>query len=126
MTKSYQYSPWGERLSQVKHNTDGTTEDGYYGYNGYNSHTDVETVTDKNGDAKATYGYSAYGTNNDAEFTGIDKPNAADPTKEDANAYRFNAKRWDSQSGTYDMGFRNYSPGLNRYPKGLPPIVEVW
>jgi hypothetical protein len=42
LTKSYQYSPWGERLSQVKQNTDGTTEDGYYGYN---SHTDVETLT---------------------------------------------------------------------------------
>ncbi|MET9967661.1 DNRLRE domain-containing protein, partial [Streptomyces sp. NPDC006356] len=34
LTKSYQYSPWGERLSQIKHNSDGTTEAGYYGYNG--------------------------------------------------------------------------------------------
>jgi RHS repeat-associated protein len=111
-TKSYQYSPWGERLSQVKHNTDGTTEDGYYGYN---SHTDVETLTDKNGDTKATYGYTAYGSEDTSEFTGIDKPDAADPTKEAYNAYRFNAKRWDAQSGTYDMGFRDYSPGLNRF-----------
>ncbi|MEV7402350.1 DNRLRE domain-containing protein [Streptomyces sp. NPDC091267] len=112
LTRSYQYSPWGERLSQVKYSTDGSTEDGYYGYN---SHTDVETVTDKNGDTKATYGYTAYGSDNDAEFTGIDKPEAGDPTKEDYNAYRFNAKRWDAQSGTYDMGFRDYSPGLNRF-----------
>jgi RHS repeat-associated protein len=112
LTKSYQYSPWGERLSQVKHNTDGTTEDGYYGYN---SHTDVETVTDKNGDTKATYGYTAYGKDDESEFTGIDKPDATDPTKEAYNPYRFNAKRWDAQSGTYDMGFRNYSPGLNRF-----------
>nr|WP_079001422.1 DNRLRE domain-containing protein [Streptomyces sp. AS58] len=111
-TKSYQYSPWGERLSQVKHNTDGTTEDGYYGYN---SHTDVETVTDGNGDTETTYGYTAYGKDDDSEFTGIDKPDAADPTKEAYNAYRFNAKRWDAQSGTYDMGFRNYDPGLNRF-----------
>ena len=58
LTKSYQYSPWGQRLSQIKHNADGTTEDGYYGYN---SHTDVETLTDENGDTKATYGYTAYG-----------------------------------------------------------------
>ncbi|MGW0998361.1 DNRLRE domain-containing protein [Streptomyces sp. NPDC002523] len=112
LTKSYQYSPWGERLSQVKHNTDGTTEDGYYGYN---SHTDVETLTDKNGDTKATYGYTAYGSDDTSEFTGIDKPDAADPTKEAYNPYRFNAKRWDAQSGTYDMGFRNYNPGLNRF-----------
>ncbi|MGW5658598.1 golvesin C-terminal-like domain-containing protein [Streptomyces sp. NPDC003758] len=112
LTKSYQYSPWGERLSQVKHNTDGTTEDGYYGYN---SHTDVETLTDSNGDTKATYGYTAYGKDDDSEFTGIDKPATADPTKEAYNPYRFNAKRWDAQSGTYDMGFRDYNPGLNRF-----------
>ncbi|MFD0035478.1 DNRLRE domain-containing protein [Streptomyces sp. NPDC127172] len=112
LTKSYQYSPWGERLSQVKHNTDGTTDDGYYGYN---SHSDVETLTDKNGDSKATYGYTAYGNNDGSEFTGIDKPDAADPTKEEYNPYRFNAKRWDAKSGTYDMGFRDYNPGLNRF-----------
>lgn len=112
LTKSYQYSPWGERLSQIKYNTDGTTEDGYYSYN---SHTDVETLTDKNGDTKATYGYTAYGSDDESEFTGIDKPDAADPTKEAYNPYRYNAKRWDAQSGTYDMGFRDYDPGLNRF-----------
>jgi RHS repeat-associated protein len=112
VTKSYQYSPWGERLSQVTHNDDGTTEDGYYGYN---PHTDVEQVTDEGGDTNATYGYTAYGSNDDAQFTGIDKPDAADPTKEQYNAYRFNAKRFDQASGTYDMGFRDYSPGLNRF-----------
>ncbi|WP_306191921.1 DNRLRE domain-containing protein [Streptomyces sp. MK5] len=112
LTKSYQYSPWGERLSQIKHNSDGTTEDGYYGYN---SHTDVETLTDNNGDTKATYGYTAYGSDDTSEFTGIDKPDAADPTKEAYNPYRYNAKRWDAQSGTYDMGFRDYDPDLNRF-----------
>ncbi|MEV1319508.1 RHS repeat-associated core domain-containing protein [Micromonospora arborensis] len=112
LTKSYQYSPWGQRLSQVTHNTDGTQEDGYYGYN---PHTDVETLTDKTGDTKATYGYTAYGKNDDTQFTGIDKPDTADPTKEPYNAYRFNAKRWDQASGNYDMGFRDYSPGLNRF-----------
>lgn len=112
LTKSYQYSPWGERLSQVKHNSDGTTEDGYYGYN---SHTDVETLTDNNGDTKATYGYTAYGSEDTSEFTGIDKPDTTDPTKEAYNPYRYNAKRWDAQSGTYDMGFRDYNPGLNRF-----------
>jgi RHS repeat-associated protein len=112
LSKSYQYSPWGERLSQVKYNTDGTTEDGYYGYN---DHTDVDVLTDKNGDTKATYGYTAYGADDKSEFTGIDKPDAANPTKEAYNPYRFNAKRWDAQSGTYDMGFRDYDPGLNRF-----------
>ncbi|WP_442818795.1 golvesin C-terminal-like domain-containing protein [Streptomyces sp. NBC_01320] len=112
LTKSYQYSPWGERLSQVKHNTDGTSEDGYYGYN---SHTDVETLTDKNGNSKATYGYTPYGSEDESEFTGIDKPDAGNPTKEAYNPYRYNSKRWDAHSGTYDMGFRDYNPGLNRF-----------
>ncbi|MEV6655331.1 RHS repeat-associated core domain-containing protein [Streptomyces sp. NPDC051219] len=112
LTKSYQYSPWGERLSQVKHNTNGTTEDGYYGYN---SHTDVETLTTKDGDTKATYGYTAYGADDKEEFTGIDKPVAGNPTEDAYNPYRFNSKRWDASSGTYDMGFRDYNPGLNRF-----------
>ncbi|MFG2886299.1 DNRLRE domain-containing protein [Streptomyces sp. NPDC048297] len=112
LSKSFQYSPWGQRLSQVKQNTDGTTEDTYYSYN---SHTDVDAVTDKNGDTKATYGYTAYGSDDTSEFTGIDKPDAQNPAKEDYNPYRYNGKRWDAQSGTYDMGFRDYSPGLNRF-----------
>ncbi|MCX4536764.1 DNRLRE domain-containing protein [Streptomyces sp. NBC_00841] len=112
ITKAYQYTPWGERLSQVTKNSDGTSEDGYYGYN---SHTDVESVTTKDGDAKATYGYTAYGSDDKDEFTGVDKPDTADPTKEAYNPYRFNSKRWDANSGTYDMGFRDYNPGLNRF-----------
>jgi RHS repeat-associated protein len=112
LTKSYQYSPWGERLSQTTHNTDSTTTDAYYGYN---SHTDVETLTDNTGQTTATYGYTAYGNNDTTEFTGIDKPVATDPTKTPYNAYRFNAKRWDAASGTYDMGFRTYDPGLNTF-----------
>jgi RHS repeat-associated protein len=112
LTKSYQYSPWGQRLSQIAHSTDGTSTDGFYGYN---SHTDVETVTDDSGQTTATYGYTAYGANDTSEFTGIDKPDAVDPTKQPYNAYRFNAKRWDATSGTYDMGFRDYDPGLNTF-----------
>ncbi|WP_405146988.1 hypothetical protein OG589_06205 [Sphaerisporangium sp. NBC_01403] len=112
-TKSFQYSPWGERLSQAKVNTDTTEESSYYGYN---LHTDVEQVTKESGDTRATYGYTAYGKNDDKLFTGIDKPDPVDPTANDEyNPYRFNAKRWDNSTGTYDMGFRDYNPGLNRF-----------
>jgi RHS repeat-associated protein len=112
IAKSYQYSPWGERLSQTKTDDTGTQEDSYYGYN---QHTDVDQLTGSNGDTKATYGYTAYGSDDQAQSSGVDKPDAADPTKEPYNVYRYNAKRWDQNSGTYDMGFRDYSPGLNRY-----------
>ncbi|MFI6885306.1 polymorphic toxin-type HINT domain-containing protein [Streptosporangium canum] len=64
----------------------------------------------------ATYGYTAYGSNDDKLFTGVDKPDPVDPTaKEEYNPYRFNAKRWDNSTGMYDMGFRDYNPGLNRF-----------
>lgn len=113
ITKSYQYSPWGQRLSQLKHDAaTGTEELAAYGYN---PRGDVESVTTESGDTKATYGYTAYGSPDDSEFTGIDKPDPANPTADAYNSYRFNAKRWDAASGTYDMGFRDYDPGLNRF-----------
>ncbi|MCK2216365.1 DNRLRE domain-containing protein [Actinomadura sp. ATCC 31491] len=113
LTKSFQYSPWGERLSQVKIKADSSEESSYYGYN---PHTDVEQITADTGDTRATYGYTAYGKNDDKLFTGVDKPDPVDPTaKEEYNPYRFNAKRWDNSTGMYDMGFRDYNPGLNRF-----------
>ncbi|MBQ0894377.1 hypothetical protein KBX37_14940 [Micromonospora sp. U56] len=112
VTKSYQYSPWGERLSQVTHKLDGSKEQAYYGYN---THSDVEQITDGAGNTQATYGYTAYGNDDAAQFTGIDKMDPANPNKQPYNTYRFNAKRVNSSSGTYDMGFRDYDPGLNRF-----------
>ncbi len=121
LAKSFQYSPWGQRLSQVTHpgaldegDGDGAPEVGTAFY-GYNAHTDVETLTDETGGTVATYGYTAYGNTVDAETTGIDKPNPTNPDGEPFNAYRYNAKRFDAASGTYDMGFRDYDPGLNRF-----------
>ncbi|MET9341858.1 RHS repeat-associated core domain-containing protein [Nonomuraea sp. NPDC003804] len=73
-------------------------------------------MTTDAGDTRATYGYTAYGKNDDKLFTGVDKPDPVDPTaKEEYNPYRFNAKRWDNSTGMYDMGFRDYNPGLNRF-----------
>lgn len=118
LTKSFQYSPWGQRLSQITHRADPgqDIEAGETAYYGYNAHTDVETLTDESGDTKATYGYTAYGSDDDDEFTGIDKPDPGNPLEEEPyNAYRYNSKRWDGSSQTYDMGFRDYSPGLNRF-----------
>nr|WP_214327453.1 RHS repeat-associated core domain-containing protein [Nonomuraea sediminis] len=113
LTKAFQYSPWGERLSQTKITDTGAEESSYYGYN---AHSDVEDITKENGDTRATYGYTAYGSNDDKLFTGIDKPDPVDPTaKDEYNPYRFNGKRWDNSTGMYDMGFRDYNPGLNRF-----------
>ena len=74
-----------------------------------------EVLTDEKGDSRATYGYTAYGKNDEKDFTGVDKPDPQTPDQEPYNVYRFNSKRWDASTGEYDMGFRNYSPGLNRF-----------
>jgi RHS repeat-associated protein len=113
--KSYTYTPAGERISQTS-TTGGTTTTGYYTYN---DHSDVEALTGSRasgGNTTATYGYTAYGQPVASQFTGADKSNAnPSPTAQPFSSYRFNAMRWDSSSGQYDMGFRNYAPGLNQF-----------
>ena len=102
----------GQRLSKVKTKDDGSKEDSYYTQHPLG---DVEAVTDTDGNTRDTYGYTAYGKDDNQQFTGADKPDPANPDKAQDNVYRFNAKRWDAAAGTYDMGFRDYDPGLNRY-----------
>jgi len=79
-------------------------------------HADVETLTSETGDARSTYRYTGYGSNDATGFTGKDKATATSgPEVEAYNPYRFNSKRWDPATAGYDMGFRDYSPGLNRF-----------
>jgi RHS repeat-associated protein len=109
--KSYTYTPAGERISQTS--TSGGTTTGYYTYD---DHSNVEAVTGQSGTTTATYGYTAYGQPLASQFTGADKNNVnPKPGTQPFSAYRFNAMRWDSSSGQYDMGFRNYAPGLNQF-----------
>ena len=116
LQRTYQYDAFGRRLAQLKKDTDGTgpevAEDSHYGYN---PHTDVETLTANTGDTKATYGYTAYGKNDEQSFTGVDKPDTQQPGKDPFNFYRYNGKRFDPASGGYDMGFRDYNPAINRF-----------
>ncbi|MEU8804883.1 polymorphic toxin-type HINT domain-containing protein, partial [Spirillospora sp. NPDC048819] len=112
LSKSYEYSAMDGRLTQLKHDTGAAPEISQYTYH---PRGDVEAITKPNGDTRATYGYTAYGDNDDPKFTGVDKPDLTNPDAEPYNSYRFNGHRWDQSSGTYDMGFRNYDPGLNRF-----------
>ncbi|RAO32235.1 hypothetical protein PSN13_03927 [Micromonospora saelicesensis] len=115
VVKSYQRGPGGSLLSQVKTNTDNSQEDSYAGYDGG---SDVEQITDDKGDGRATYGYTAYGKNDGGQFSGADKPDASNPDNPDRvpyNSYRFQSKRFDQSTGKYDMGFRDYDPGINQF-----------
>ncbi|WP_374709396.1 RHS repeat-associated core domain-containing protein [Desmospora profundinema] len=61
------------------------------------------------------YGYTAYGKDDEKAFTGVDKPDPGNPDEDVYNSYRYSAKRWDPATKQYDMGFRDYIPGLNRF-----------
>ncbi|MDQ1006442.1 RHS repeat-associated protein [Streptomyces sp. V4I23] len=108
----YQYLAGGQRATQIKHKDGGTKE---YSHYVTSPRGDVEAITKEDGNTRATYGYTAYGSDDTSQMTGADKPDTADPDKDAYNAFRFNSSRWDKASGTYDMGFRNYDPGLNRF-----------
>jgi RHS repeat-associated protein len=112
-SKTYDYTPAGLRLSQTTTPSGGTSTTGYYSYN---DHADVEAVTNSSGTTTSTYGYTAYGDSVQGMFTGKDKNTATPgPAVQPDNPYRFNAMRWDSSSGQYDMGFRNYDPNANQF-----------
>jgi RHS repeat-associated protein len=110
--KSYQYAPWGQQLTQIKHKDDGSRELSQFIYR---PRGDVIAITKEDGNTRATYGYTAYGKDDESQFTGVDKPGTAPEDEEPYNAFRFNASRWDVGTGTYDMGFRTFDPGLNRF-----------
>src|SRR5260370_38773791 len=49
-------------------------------------------------------------------FTGADMNNTSPgPNVVPYSSYRFNAMQWDPGSGQYNMGFRNYQPGLGSF-----------
>lgn len=112
---SFQYASWGQKLTQIKDEEDDEDAAPETTQYLYHPHGDVEALTDSDGNTKTTYGYTAYGKNDTAQFTGADKPGAGGESEDPYNSYRFNGKRYDTTSGTYDMGFRTYDPGLNRF-----------
>ncbi len=76
----------------------------------YDPHSSVSLLLDQTANpVKASYGYSAYGS---ANATLTTKVGGFTPT---TNPYRYTAKRFDTGSGTYDMGARRYAPGTGRF-----------
>lgn len=114
VSKRYAFGPGGQKLS-LRDTPVNTTDDDTF-YYGTNPRGDVETLTGPGGATTSTYGYTAYGSATKKGTTGDDA--IADIPLEDAdvvNPYRFSGHRFNGTTGTYDMGFRDYSPDLNRY-----------
>ncbi|MDQ4124525.1 MAG: DNRLRE domain-containing protein [Actinomycetota bacterium] len=107
-TKSYSYDVYGNRISMENDPADATKQTETFTY-GYDVHGSVSTLLDESGQARASYGYDAYG-NKDIGLTGGD-PNEDNPL----NPYRYTAKRFDSGSKTLDMGARRFGPDAARF-----------
>ncbi|MDQ4114603.1 MAG: DNRLRE domain-containing protein [Actinomycetota bacterium] len=120
VAKNYAYGPSGEKLQLTDTPVNGSTnETQYYGTN---PHGDVETLSKADGTTASTYRYTAYGAPDKKGTTGQDAYStaASDTDKmaadlDSVNPYRFSGKRIHGGTGTYDIGFRDYDPGINRF-----------
>ncbi|MFE6650218.1 RHS repeat-associated core domain-containing protein [Nocardioides sp. NPDC057772] len=120
VAKNYSYGPSGEKLQLTDTPVNGTTtETQYYGTN---PHGDVETLTKADGTTASTYRYTAYGapdkkgtTGQDAYSTAASETDRMAADLDNVNPYRFSGKRIHGGTGTYDVGFRDYDPGINRF-----------
>jgi RHS repeat-associated protein len=116
VSKVFSYGPGGEKLALIDSPVNETTSPKTH-YYGTNPHGDVETLTDENtGQTTSTYRYTAYGSADKVGTTGADEIKN-DPVQDAdmVNPYRFGGKRYEGATGSYDMGFRDYDPGLNRF-----------
>jgi RHS repeat-associated protein len=78
----------------------------------YDPGSSVSLLINWAGVQEESYGYNAYGDpNNDLSKKADGFSTAPVPT----NPVRFQGKRFDSGSGTYDMGARRYSPSTGRW-----------
>ncbi|HEX2049435.1 MAG TPA: Ig-like domain-containing protein [Actinomycetota bacterium] len=103
--KTYSYDAYGHRISMTQTKTGQPTEHFTYGYD---VHGSVSLLVGDAGQVRASYGYRPYGEE-DPELTKGDDP--VDPV----NAYRYTGKRFDTASGTVDMGARRFSPDDTRF-----------
>jgi RHS repeat-associated protein len=108
VTKRYGYDAFEQRTGMTR--TSGAITE-RYSY-GRNVHGDISLLIDQAGSAKAAYGYTPYG-DEDAQLTRGDalKPDGKDPL----NPYRFNDRRYDTGSGSIDMGARRFGPDIGRF-----------
>lgn len=109
-SKTYSYDAYGHRISMTDDPKDQTKPDETYTY-AYDVHGSVSMLLDKAGTVRASYGYDAYGEKDSALTT----EGGAGDDKDPLNPYRYTAKRFDSGSGTIDMGARRFAPDTARF-----------
>lgn len=109
-TRAYNYDVYGHRIGVLETKVTGTTTTTARSSFGYDVHGNVSLlVSEATGAATASYGYTSYG---DLDST-LSKGDTSKVSP--VNPYRFSAKRWDSGSGTIDMGARRFGPDIGRF-----------
>jgi RHS repeat-associated protein len=104
-TKRYTYDLGDDRIDATV--TTSSTQD--YSY-GRNVHGDVSLLVDDSGVVSDSYAYKPYGN-----LDGSLSRGEVDPTTNPFNAFRFNDKRFDSGSRSFQMGARHYEPDDGRF-----------
>jgi RHS repeat-associated protein len=107
-TKSYSYDANGNATSMTDRAEGASPSEKSYTY-GNDTHGGVSMLLDAAGKAAASYGYRPYG-DDDSELSAGDT-SKTNPT----NPLRYTSKRYDSGSGTLDMGARRFSPKENHF-----------
>lgn len=115
-TKDYQYDAYGHRIGMANTPAGGTSS--RYSY-GYDVHGSVSLLLSQAGTATASYGYRPYGAADDeltsGDFDPSDRTEATTRTDNPLNAFRYTGHRFDSGSGSLDMGARRFGPDTGRF-----------
>jgi RHS repeat-associated protein len=115
-TKDYAYDAYGHRISMTNTPNGGSVAASTYGYD---VHGSVSLLLADTGTATASYGYRPYGDADDemtaGDFDPSDRTESAGLLDNPLNAFRYSGKRFDSGSGSIDMGARRFGPDTARF-----------
>jgi RHS repeat-associated protein len=115
-TKDYAYDAYGHRISMTNTPNGGSAATSTYGYD---VHGSVSLLLADTGTATASYGYRPYGDADDemtaGDFDPSDRTESAGLLDNPLNAFRYSGKRFDSGSGSIDMGARRFGPDTSRF-----------
>ncbi|MDQ3933069.1 MAG: Ig-like domain-containing protein [Actinomycetota bacterium] len=116
-TKVFSYDAHGNRIAMSDKRGTGEEKDLTYAVNVQGS---VSLLIDDAGEAKAQYGYTAYGEKDEKLTQEID-PSTSEVVEDEfgaedpVNPYQYTQKRYDSGSQTLDMGARRFGPETGRF-----------
>jgi RHS repeat-associated protein len=110
-TKTFSYDAYGHRIS-MSDTVNGTTTTDTFTY-AYDVHGSVSQLITDSGQVKSSYGYDAYGGEDEGLTTTQDA--TTDTDTKPLNPYRFQGRRLDSGSATATSEARSVDMGARRY-----------